>query len=123
MRCALGLLVSAMMSAGVGCMQARYVLLEADGGAIAIPHNSNAWPCYFRDQAETLMKARCPQGYLIEREEEVVVGQTVHTDTDTESSGAPLIGIDLKKSGASLNALGPVTEQSRQTTSYTDKTE
>lgn len=48
-----------------GC--ARYVLLEPNAGVVAIPANL---PSY-RKQAHKLMLERFPEGYVIDREEEV----------------------------------------------------
>ena len=98
-----------------GCMStARYVSVNQDSGIVAIPHNDNSWPTYNRNQAEELMAKKCPQGYVIEREEEVVVGQTQHVNTNTDRKGDALL--------AALQ-IAPVTEQTHQTTSVEDKTE
>ena len=59
------LFLAAWMIVCNGC--ARYTLLEADSGVIAIPANL---PVY-RKQADKLMQERCPEGYVIEREEEI----------------------------------------------------
>jgi hypothetical protein len=45
-----------------------------EGGVVAIPSNNNAWPFNYRDHAEKLMAMKCPNGYDVLREEEVVVG-------------------------------------------------
>ena len=70
-----------------GCGSARYVVQDPQGGIVAIPSNSNYWPTHYRDGAEKLMRQKCPAGYIIDREEEVVVGQTTtgSTRTDTNS--------------------------------------
>ena len=57
-----------------GCASARYVAVDADGGIVAIPNNTNCWPTYNRKAAEELMRQKCPQGYVIDREGEAVVG-------------------------------------------------
>src|SRR5947209_14583421 len=41
----------------------------------AIPSNTNSWPTYHRKSAEELMAKKCPNGYVIDSEGEVVVGQ------------------------------------------------
>jgi hypothetical protein len=55
-----------------------------------------------------------PQGYVIDREQEVVVGQTHSTNTNTETSG-----------NATLAALhvAPVTQETHETVTSTDQTE
>ena len=69
-----------------GCTTARRVVKASDHGVIAIPSDSNAWPFRYREKAEELMAQHFPEGYVIEHEEEAVVGQTTHIDTD-ESDG------------------------------------
>lgn len=69
----------------VGCGSARYVSTGSEGGVLAIPSNSNSWPTYYRDKAEALMRAKCPNGYIIEHEEEAVTGSV----TQDKSSMRP----------------------------------
>jgi len=73
-----------------GCQQARYVLRTADEGVVAIPSN-DSWPINHREKAVELMTAHFPNGYVIDREEEVVVGmETAHhgqEDADSWFSG------------------------------------
>jgi hypothetical protein len=97
-----------------GCTNARYITVDPTGGVVAIPSNSNAWPTYNRDKAEELMRQKCPQGYVIDREQEVVVGQTHLTNTNTETSG-----------NATLAALhiAPVTQETHETVTSKDQTE
>ncbi|MGL4551367.1 MAG: hypothetical protein ACRC33_09270 [Gemmataceae bacterium] len=72
---------------GTGCLStARFVEARPDGGIVAIPSNSNAWPAYHRDAATKLMADKCPNGYTIVMEKEVVVGQEVRTASSAESS-------------------------------------
>src|SRR5258708_4542779 len=97
-----------------GCGHARYVTLDANGGVVAIPTNTDEWPCHYRVKAEEMMKMKCPQGYVIEREEEVVVGTTRQTDTHTDTTGHPLL--------AALQ-VAPITEKTQETTSYHDQSE
>src|SRR5882672_790752 len=92
MRVRAALLLAPLFLAGtIGCGSARYVMQDQHGGVVAIPSNNNSWPTHYRDEAEKMMKQKCPQGYVIEREEEVVVGQTTtdKTDTDTKSYDLP----------------------------------
>jgi hypothetical protein len=68
--------VAVMLLAAVsGCGSARMLVSTPDGGVVAIPSNSNHWPFHYRQSAEKLMAQKCPNGYIIVREEEVVVGQ------------------------------------------------
>lgn len=61
-----------------GCGTARYIVKEADLGIVAIPANSEK----NREKALALMQQHFPAGYVIEREEETVVGQTTHHHVD-----------------------------------------
>lgn len=83
--------------ASFGCAQARYVRLDATGGVVAIPTNTNVWPCYFRNSAEALMKQKCPEGYVIDHEEETSIGSEVtgRTASDTSSVSAYLLGAQI----------------------------
>jgi hypothetical protein len=36
---------------------------------VSIPNNSNQWPSYYRNRAEYLMHQKCPEGYVIVREQ------------------------------------------------------
>jgi hypothetical protein len=44
-------------------------------GVVAIPRNTNAWPCYSRTEANKMMDEKCPDGYQIVEEGEVVTGK------------------------------------------------
>jgi hypothetical protein len=57
-----------------GCASARYTVKDADSGIVAIPSNSEK----NREKAIELMEQHFPEGYVIEREEETVIGQTTH---------------------------------------------
>jgi hypothetical protein len=85
------LLAPLFLAGTVGCSSARYVMQDQFGGVVAIPSNTNSWPTNYRDEAEKLMREKCPQGYVIEREEEVTVGQTTtsKTNNDTKSYDVP----------------------------------
>jgi hypothetical protein len=67
-----------------GCGSARLIQSGPDGGVVAIPSNSNYWPMKYRDNAEKLMVQKCPNGYIIVKEEEVVVGQKTTTSEQTD---------------------------------------
>jgi hypothetical protein len=71
-----GLVVLVLLTTLTGCQTARLVSFDSGGGVVAIPNNSS----YCRKQAEELMAQRCPQGYTVVREEEVVVGQVTTAD-------------------------------------------
>jgi len=70
----------------VGCQSARYVLKEPDRGVVAIPVSALNWPVNHRKAAEKLMADHFPEGYVIDREEEVVVGQRTHYYEDAHES-------------------------------------
>jgi hypothetical protein len=76
----------------VGCQSARFVEVRSDGsGVVAIPENSNTWPFYYRDKAEALIRQKCPHGYSIEHESEVVTGTVTHTDSQTNTQQNPTL--------------------------------
>lgn len=103
MRLSKGLLVVApVLISTFGCAgmhEARYVYQDGEYGVVGIPENTNAWPDYFRDQAEALMKAHFPEGHEIVRAEEVVEGSRTTTVKGTNTAEiaphlpAPLLSI------------------------------
>jgi hypothetical protein len=78
-----------------GCASARVVSRDQYGGIVAIPSNSDDWPTHYRKSAEELMARQCPQGYVVESEGEVVVGQhtTDHVTGNNNSAASLLFGI------------------------------
>jgi hypothetical protein len=74
----------ALVAAVSGCASARIVQVTPEGGVVAIPSNTNSWPQRHRDQAAKLMAERCPNGYDIVHEEEVVIGQTSTTSESVD---------------------------------------
>lgn len=75
-----------LLAAVSGCGSARMLSYNADTGVgvVAIPSNANYWPLKYRDEADKLMAQRCPGGYDIVEEKEVVVGQTATTSNTAE---------------------------------------
>jgi hypothetical protein len=74
-----------LLAAATGCgSTARLVNGTPDGGVVAIPSNSNYWPMKYRDDADKMMAQRCPNGYEIVSEGEVVVGQTATTNENVD---------------------------------------
>ena len=67
-----------------GCTSARYVSRDQERGVIAIPSIST-WPVDHREKALALMQAHFPQGYIIEKEEEVVIGTETQNHTDVHA--------------------------------------
>jgi hypothetical protein len=67
--CLLGLPVLLALGGIGGCSQVRLLSDNPDGGVVSIPSNSNQWPTYYRNRAEYLMRKKCPQGYVIVREQ------------------------------------------------------
>ncbi|NBO92689.1 MAG: hypothetical protein EBV06_10335 [Planctomycetia bacterium] len=73
-------LVACAALLATGCIgMARYVEVRPDGGVVSIPSNTNFWPTYHRDAAAKLMADKCPNGYTITEEREIVVGEEVRT--------------------------------------------
>jgi hypothetical protein len=74
------LLVALLLIPGLGCAcsSVRVVSRTPNGGAIAIPNNSDQWPTYYRSRAERLMRRICPTGYVIDHEE-VVTAESVQS--------------------------------------------
>lgn len=114
-----------------GCAGARHVQVDKDGGVVAIPSNTNAWPTYYRDKAEALIRQKCPNGYVIEREEEAVTGTVMHTNGQTRTRETPSLLLggteeqtvkrgNRERTSASIGALaiplGDVEQHSEQTT-------
>lgn len=105
----------AALTAGLcGCNNARMVRWDGSSGVVAIPHNDNMWPEYNREHAEALIKEKCPRGYTIVNEEEVVVGQVQHTHVNTDRTGDPTL--------AALH-IAPVTTRTNETTTTEDRKE
>ncbi|MBA62243.1 MAG: hypothetical protein CMJ76_07740 [Planctomycetaceae bacterium] len=67
-----------------GCSSARYVSRNQEQGIIAIPSTST-WPVDHREKAMELMQAHFPQGYVIEKEEEFVIGTETQNHTDVHA--------------------------------------
>lgn len=88
-RC-LGLLLLGISLAVAGCQSARYVMRDQTQGVVAIPDNSNSWPSYNRKKAEKLMQEHFPEGYVIDREEEAVIGQTTNFSENSNGSLIPV---------------------------------
>lgn len=84
------LLLVLFFAAFLGC--ARQVVRGQNHGVVAIPSNSNTWPFRYRDEAHQIMSEHFPEGYEIEHEEEVVVGQTTRVDSDTDTSKVKVFG-------------------------------
>ena len=60
-----------------GCLEtAHYVALDANGGVVGIPSRGDRWPTNNRNAAEELMSQKCPQGYVVDHEQAVAIGQT-----------------------------------------------
>lgn len=108
-------LLASLLAFAMGCAHARLVEVHSDGGGVvAIPDNSNSWPSRNRRHAEKLMAERCPQGYVIDHESEVVIGQIAHTDVNTDQHGTPIL---------TPLGLGPVQTDTHQVTRYVDQKE
>ncbi len=62
-----------------GCASPRFVSLGPEGGTLAMPSNSSR----YHKEALQMLDEKFPNGYTIDREHEVVVGQ-VQTDHTTD---------------------------------------
>ena len=60
----------------------KLMMKDSSTGVVAIPANSER----HREKAVELMQQHFPAGYVIEREEETVVGQTTHHHVDHGST-------------------------------------
>lgn len=80
MRALACMLAAASTLSCLGCAPtARFVLVEPGGGSVAVFRNDPA----HREKALELMAQKCPGGYDIVREEEIVTGETVTKDRST----------------------------------------
>jgi hypothetical protein len=80
------------LTAGLcGCNSARLVRWDGGTGVVAIPRNDNSWPEHNREHAEAVMKEKCPHGYTVVDEQEVVTGQVQHTQVNSNQSGNPTL--------------------------------
>jgi hypothetical protein len=129
------LLAAVAATSMVGCAKARHVEVTQQGGVVAIPSNTNSWPSYYRNQAEELIRQKCPNGYEIVQEEELVTGKVAHTNSRTKTERAPTLDLgrfhnDAEESEGSSTSLaglsvplGKTREETNETTDYTDMTE
>ncbi len=95
-----------LLFASCGCGGARYVMRNQDYGVVAIPNNYNSWPLKYRESAEELMAEHFPAGYVIDHEEEYIVGQTTQFDESHQDDVEVLGGAITLTSG---NTAGTVT--------------
>jgi hypothetical protein len=80
------------LTAGLcGCNNARLVRWDGSTGVVAIPRNDDSWPEHNREHAEDVMREKCPRGYTIVDEQEVVTGQVQHTSVQSNQSGNPTL--------------------------------
>ena len=95
-----------------GCSSARYVMRDPDRGVVAIPSNSTAWPFNHRKKAEQMMQEHFPEGYVIDLEEETVVGKTTQFQENHDDKAVEVAeGVSVGSASASGS------------TTTTDKTE
>ncbi|MBI3821914.1 MAG: hypothetical protein HY289_04455 [Planctomycetes bacterium] len=97
----------------VGCSSPRMVSSTPDGGCVAIADNSNTWPSYNRRKALDMISEKCPGGYKIVREEEVVTGQTTTNNTQRDAKEVPIV----------KGVITGVSETTKRTTEVHDRTE
>lgn len=78
-------LLAGLLPLSAGCQSARVVSKSEEGGVIAIPANNDMWPFHYRTKAQELLARECPEGYVIELEEEYVTGQATSTNVEDKS--------------------------------------
>jgi hypothetical protein len=100
-----------LLVAAVGCGSARLIHATPDGGVVAIPSNSNSWPNYYREEAEKVMVKKCPNGYDIVEEGEVVVGKKATTSELVDRSSPA----NLPPGQGNVTSVSKVTTVSDQT--------
>ena len=66
----------------LGCSSTRYIYRDASSGIVAIPRSSQ------RREADELMQQHFPDGYVIERENEVITGSYADYSSSTEDDGS-----------------------------------
>ncbi len=78
-------------------------MLEGEHGVVAVPNGTNCWPLYNRRSADELLQDRFPQGVVIDREEESVIGENVVTDRagNTTSALYQLAGVGAEHNSES----------------------
>ena len=103
-----------LLAGACGCSTARIVSSGPNSAVVAIASNTNTWPDYNRKHAEELLREKFPQGYVIDKEEEFVVGTTQVTSTTTNRTGDPTL--------AALR-IAPVVQTTDQTTTSRDQKE
>ena len=63
---------------GLACGSARFITVDGNGGVIAMPANNES----SREKAMKMMTDKCPNGFLIDREEEAQIGTVTSTNTN-----------------------------------------
>jgi hypothetical protein len=101
-----------------GCGGARMVQSTPGGGTVAIPSNSDSWPFHYRQEAEKLMAQRCPSGYTIDHEEEVVVGQQTVNQKQSNTQTQDLVGRKQQTVGSVTSTDASNTVTTKNLTEY-----
>ena len=57
-----GLLVVVTLALAAGCASPRFVEVNRETAVVALPSNTNTWPCYYRDKAAKMLQERFPGG-------------------------------------------------------------
>ena len=91
-----------------GCPSVRVVSKQESGGVIAIPANTDIWPFRYRSKAEAMISQQCPEGYIIELEEEYVTGQQTrveeeHRDNTQQLSKRASLTVETSNSTATTS--------------------
>lgn len=68
-------------SVGCASTSARSVFRDRDGGVVAVPDNTDAFPSYHRSEAMDLIREHVGKNFEIVKEEEYVLGPVVTNET------------------------------------------
>lgn len=107
-----GLVVVCFASGCTG--SARHVMQTPEGGVISMPSNSPL----NRKKADEMMAKRFPQGYTIEKEEEVVVGQVTTSNNRSDTVSEDLVGSKKKTVGTVNSTVNQRTVETHDRTEY-----
>jgi hypothetical protein len=89
-----------VLSALAGCAETRMISWNGTEGVVALPRDTNCFPTYERDAANRLMAEKCPGGFKIIDEKEVVVNQQTVTSSTGPEKPAQLVSIKLLGGGS-----------------------
>lgn len=81
--------VAALVAGLSGCSSpARYIERTGEGGVVAIPANTDAWPNQYRSEALALIEKHVGPSYEIVEEREVATGRTTFNNQQVNENAA-----------------------------------